>query len=39
MEELDWEKEYYLLYEKADNHLFGRYDGEKFVSDVVSVYD
>lgn len=39
MEELDWEEEHYLLYERAYNHLSGEYDGEEFLSDVVPVYD
>ena len=39
MGRIDPEEKYYVLYTNSYNQKTGRYDGEKYVSEVISVYD
>lgn len=39
MKRLDMQEEYYILYERAYNHLSGIYDGAEYLSRAVPVYD
>ena len=39
MGELDMDEDYYVLYERAYNHMSGKYDGKEYVSEILPVCD